>query len=104
MNLLGEDLVDSRAIVLASPTILTGLHPLVLNIMNIVKSLKPPLKYGAFLNSYGWSKGASKHGLEFFESAKIEAVGALEIYGPPSDEDYIAIAELAKQLAAKMKG
>jgi flavorubredoxin len=104
MNLLGEDLVDSRAIVLASPTILTGLHPLVLNIMNIVKSLKPPLKYGAFLNSYGWSKGASKHGLEFFESAKIESVGALEVYGPPSDEDYIAIEELAKQLAAKMKG
>ncbi len=98
-----EELVDSRAVVICSPTILTGFHPLVTNIMNIIKLLKPPLKYGVVLNTYGWSKGASKHGLEFLESAKIESVGALEVYGPPQDEDYQKIAELGCLLASKMK-
>ena len=34
---------------------------------------------------------------------KIEVVGALEVNGPPTDETYDQIAELAKQLAGKIK-
>jgi flavorubredoxin len=102
MGLLAEDLVDTPAIVIGSPTVLGGLHPYVTNALNIVKLLKPPLKFGAILNSYGWGKGAVKQGLEFFESAKIESVGAVESYGPPQTEDQEKIVELAGQLSAKL--
>jgi flavorubredoxin len=98
-----EDLVDSPAIVIGSPTILSGMHPYVTNALNIAKLLKPPLKYGAILNSYGWGKGAVKQGLEFFENAKIEPVGFVESYGHPGAEEYQKIAELAEQLASKLR-
>jgi flavorubredoxin len=102
IGLLAEDLVDTPAVVVGSPTILGGLHPYVSNALNIIKLLKPPLKYGAILNSFGWGKGVVKQGLEFFESAKIEAVGSVESYGPPGPEEHQKIAELASQLASKL--
>jgi len=102
LDLLVEDLVDSRAIVIGASTVLSSLHPTVAYAMNLVKMLKPPTKYGAIFNSYGWGKGAAKQAAEFFESAKIENVGALEVNGPPSDEDYRAAQELSRALATKI--
>ncbi len=102
MGLLAEDLVDTPALIVGSPTVLGGLHPYVASALNIMKLLKPPLKYGAILNSFGWGKGVVKQGLEFFESAKIESAGFVESYGPPGAEEHQKIAELAAQLAAKL--
>lgn len=102
MGLLAEDLVDTPAIVIGSPTVLGGLHPYVTNALNVIKLLKPPLKFGAILNSYGWGKGAVKQGTEFFENAKIELTGFVESYGPPAADEHQKIAELAAQLASKL--
>ena len=99
---LAADIVDSRAIVVGSPTVLSNIHPVMSNALNIIKILKPPIKYGAMLNSYGWGKGAVKVTNELFESTKIEMVGAVEISGPPVDGDYKAISDLAGLLAAKI--
>jgi flavorubredoxin len=102
LGYLAEDLVDTPAIVIGSPTILSGMHPYVTNALNIAKMLKPPLKFGAILNSYGWGKGVVKQGLEFFENAKIEPIGFVESCGPPGTEEYQKIEELAVQLASKL--
>ena len=99
---LSEDLVDSPALVVGSPTIFSGLHPYVTNALNMIKLFKPPVKFGAAICSYGWGKGALKQAQEFFENAKIEFVGAVESYGPPHDEEFQKIAELAGQLASKI--
>jgi flavorubredoxin len=102
LSQLAEDLVDCPAIVIGSPTLFSGLHPYMTNALNIIKLLKPPVKFGAVVNSYGWGRGALKQAQEFFESAKIEFVGAVESYGPPKTEEQEKIAELATQLAAKL--
>jgi flavorubredoxin len=102
MGHLAEDLVDCPAIVIGSPTLFSGLHPYVTNALNIIKLLKPPIKFGAVLDSYGWGKGALKQAQEFLENAKIEFVGAVESFGPPQAEEHQKIAELAAQLAAKL--
>lgn len=102
LNDLAADIVDSRAIVVGTPTVLSSMHPVASNALNIIKMLKPPLKYGAILASFGWGKGAVKAATEFFEGAKIEMVGAVEVNGPPLDYDFQRIAELARQLAAKI--
>jgi flavorubredoxin len=99
---LARDLVDSRAIVLGTPTVLGGMHPLAVYAAHLVKALRPPLKYGAVLSSYGWGGGALKQASEILGPTKIEVVGALEINGPPSADDYADIAALGKQLSEKM--
>jgi flavorubredoxin len=101
---VARDLVDSRAIVLGTPTVLGGMHPLAIYAAHLVKALRPPLKYGAVLSSYGWGGGAVKQAAEILGPTKMEVVGAVEINGPPTGDDYQKIAELGRQLAAKVKG
>jgi flavorubredoxin len=100
---VARDLVDSRGIVLGTPTVLGGMHPLAIYAAHLVKALRPPLEYGAVLSSYGWGGGAVKQAAEILEPTKLEVVDAVEINGPPSAEDYGKIADVGKQLASKIR-
>jgi len=100
---VAKDLVDSRAIVLGAPTVLTGMHPLAVYATYLVKALKPPIKFGAVLSSYGWGAGAVKHAQEMLDPSKIEVLGAIEVNGPPTENDIMRVVELGKYLAKKIK-
>ncbi len=100
---VAKDLVDARAIVLGTPTVLAGAHPLAVYAAYLVKALKPPAEYGVVLSSYGWGGGAIKHVQEVLGQTKMEVVGAMEINGPPMESDYTKIVELGKALAGKIK-
>jgi len=100
---VAKDLVDSRAIVLGTPTVLAGAHPLAVYAAYLVKALKPPAKYAAVLSSYGWGGGAIKHVQEVLGPTKMEIVGAMEINGPPTEKDTEGIVELGKILARKIR-
>lgn len=99
---IAKDLVDSRAIVLGAPTVLGGVHPLAVYVAYLVKALRPPLKFGAILSSYGWGGGAVKHVQELLDGLKIEVAGALEINGPPTENDIKRIEALGKTIAEKI--
>ena len=100
---IAKDLVDSKAIVLGAPTVLGGLHPLAVHATYLTKALRPPLKFGLVLSSYGWGGGAVKHVQEILGSTKLDLVGAIEINGPPSEDDTRKISELATTLARKIR-
>jgi len=101
---IAKDLVDSRAIVLGTPTVLGGAHPLAVYAAYLVKVLHPPAKYGVVLSSYGWSGGAIRQIQDILgPSSKIE-VEALKINGPPTENDVKKIIDLGKTLAMKIKG
>jgi len=101
---VARDLVDSRAIVLGTPTVIGGMHPLAIYAASLVKVLRPPIKYGVLLSSYGWGGGAVKQALEILGPTKIELVGTVDINGPPSAGDHQKVVELGKQLAGKIRG
>jgi flavorubredoxin len=101
---IAKDLVDSRAIVLGTPTVLGGAHPLAVYATYLLKALRPPLKFGVILSSYGWGGGAIRQVQEILGSSKMEIVGAMEINGPPSEDDLKRIIEVGKNLAARIKG
>jgi flavorubredoxin len=100
---IARDLVDSRAIVLGTPAVLGGAHPLAVYATYLVKALRPPLKFGVVLSSYGWGGGAIKHVQEILGQTKLEIVGAMEINGPPSESNIKQITDLGKMLAKKIK-
>jgi len=100
---VAKDLVDSRAIVLGAPTVLGGAHPLAVYATYLVKALRPPLRFGVVLSSYGWGGGAIRHVQEVLGATKIEVVGAIEVNGPPTENDTKQIIELGKTLARKIK-
>lgn len=100
---VAKDLVDSRAIVLGAPTVLNGMHPLGVYATYLVKALRPPLKYGVVLSSYGWGGGTVKHVQEILGQTKLEVIGAMEVNGPPTENDIKQIIDLGKTLAKKIK-
>jgi flavorubredoxin len=99
---LAKDLVDSKAIVLGAPTVLGGAHPLAVYAAYLFKALRPPTKFAVLLGSYGWGGGAIKQIQELLSGFKFEVVGALEVNGPPTDEDVKRILEVGKTLAKKI--
>lgn len=100
---IAKDLVDSKGIVLGTPTVLGGMHPVALYGAYLVRALRPPLKYGVVLSSYGWSGGAVKQASEILAPTKIEILGTARINGPPSTGDKRKIIDLGKLLAKKVK-
>lgn len=100
---VAKDLVDSKGIVLGTPTVLGGMHPVALYGTVLVKALQPPLKYGVVLSSYGWAGRAVKQAAELLEPTKIEVLGAVEIRGPPTEEDINKVIELGRELARKIR-
>ena len=99
---IAADLVDSRAIVLGSPTVLGGLHPLALNAGNLVRALRPPAQFAALLSSYGWSEGALGQTQEVLGKTSLEVVGTVIIQGPPTAEAYRDIRQLAADLSQRV--
>ena len=100
---IAKDLVDSKAIVLGTPTVLGGAHPLAVYGAYLVKALRPPAKFAVVLSSYGWGGGAVKNVQEILGTTKLEILGALEINGPPTQDNINQIIELGKSLAKKVK-
>jgi len=101
---ISSELIDSRGLVLVTPTIMGNMHPLATLFMNIAKLYKASFTYGAIITSYGWAKSATKYATEAMEAAKIEVVGSVDVNGPALEEDLKAIQELGENLAAKIKG
>jgi flavorubredoxin len=100
---IAKDLVDARAIVLGTPTVLGKMHPLAVYAAHLVKVLKPPLKFGAVLTSYGWGKGALAHAVELLGPTGLEVVGAMEVNGPPTESDLEKVRLIGEVLAEKIK-
>jgi flavorubredoxin len=99
---IAKDLVDARGIVLGTPTVVGRMHPLAVYGAHLVSILRPPAKYGVVLTSYGWGKGALAHASEMLGPAGLEIVGAMEVNGPPSPDDYAEIRAIAERLADKV--
>jgi len=100
---IAKDLVDARAIVLGTPTVLGKMHPLAVYAAHLVKVLKPPLKFAAVLTSYGWGKGALAHAVELLGPTGLEVVGALEVNGSPTESDLEKVRLIGEGLAEKIK-
>lgn len=102
---LGEiagELVDSRGIVLGTPTVLGGMHPMAAYAASLIRALRPPVRYGVVLGSYNWGGGGVKQAVEALKAARVELVGSLEVRGPPSHEDHKKIDEMGGLLSKRI--
>lgn len=100
---IARDLVDASAIVLGSPTVLGGLHPLATYALTLVKAIRPRAKLAAYFGSFGWGGGAASQAKSLLEPAGFEIVAALEIKGPPQDKEIADAVELGRKVAQRVK-
>ena len=100
---IARDLVDASAVVLGSPTVLGGLHPLASYALTLVRALRPRVKLAAYFGSCGWGGGAASQAKALLEPAGFELVGAVEIKGPPREKELKDAIELGQKVAQRVK-
>jgi flavorubredoxin len=100
---LAISLVDAATLVLGTPTVLAGPHPLALYAANLANALRPKLKFASVIGSYGWSTKAVQQISEAISNLKVEMLDPVICKGYPGEEDLEALDKLADAIAEKHK-
>lgn len=100
---VAEEIVDSAGIIVGTPTVLGGPHPLIQHIVYLARKLTPPTKYLGVVESYGWSGGAINQISEMLNNLDSEIVGAVKVLGSPEEEDFREVSDFGKKFAGKVK-
>ena len=98
---LAVALVDAGTLVLGSPTVLGGAHPLVANAAYLANLLKPRARYGAIVGSYGWGGKTAGQLAGLMPALKLELFEPVSAKGLPRSADFVALDRLADAIAAK---
>jgi flavorubredoxin len=99
---LAISLVDAATIVIGTPTLHSGPHPVALYAAVLANALKPKAKYVALIGSYGWGeKGTIDKLVATIPNLKVEVLGTVFQKGLPRQATFEAIDQLALTIATK---
>ena len=94
-------LVDTATIVIASPTVLVGPHPLAVYATYLANMLKPKLKFATVIGSYGWGGKMVEQIKGMVPNLKAEILEPVVIKGYPKKETLKALDTLAETIQKK---
>jgi flavorubredoxin len=100
---LAMALVDAGTIVLGTPTVLVGPHPLMAYAAVLANALKPNVKYASIIGSYGWGSKAVETIAGLIPNLKVEIIPPVLCKGQPREADYQALEKLAETIVQKHK-
>jgi flavorubredoxin len=100
---LAMSLVDAATVVIASPTVLTGPHPLAAYAALLANALRPKTRFASIIGSYGWGGRMVEQLAGMLQQLKVEMIEPVVIKGTPKVADYKLLDELADKILAKHK-
>ncbi|MCD6289271.1 MAG: FprA family A-type flavoprotein [Anaerolineae bacterium] len=98
---LAAALVDAATIVVGTPTVLGGPHPIVAYAALLANALRPKLKFASVIGSYGWGGKAVDQIAGAISSLKVEILEPVLCKGLPREGDFEALNRLAATIASK---
>jgi flavorubredoxin len=100
---LAISMVDAATIVLGSPTVLTGAHPLAAYAAILANALRPKTRFASIIGSYSWGGKMVEQLTGLLPNLKVEILEPVIAKGYPKDKDFTALDELADKILAKHK-
>jgi flavorubredoxin len=100
---LAITLVDAATIVIGTPTVYVGPHPIVIYAVKLANLLKPKAKFASVIASYGWGSKAIEQIAEMIPNLKVEIIEPVLVKGYPRENDFKALDKLADMIAIKHK-
>ena len=100
---LAMAMVDAATIVIASPTVHVGPHPMVAYAAILANAIKPKARFAAIIGSYGWATQIVDKLLALMPNIKPEILGAVLCKGQAKAPTLDELNELAKTIADKHK-
>ncbi|MDW3229904.1 MAG: FprA family A-type flavoprotein [Acidobacteriota bacterium] len=98
---LAMSLVEAATIIVGSPTVLTGLHPLAAEAVFLVNALRPKARWAGFVGSYGWKSRALEQLKAMLDSVQFELLTPVQIKGYPGQEELSLLDKLAEEILQK---
>ena len=98
---LALSLVDAATVVLGSPTVLTGAHPLVAYAAMLTNALRPKTRFASIIGSYGWGGKCVDQLKALMSNLKAELLEPVMVKGCPADADLTRLDKLADTILAK---
>lgn len=95
---LATAIVDAATLVVATPTVLTAAHPMVVSVAYLVNALRPKLKFVAVIGSYGWGGKAAEQLTGMLTNLKAEFLEPVIVKGLPKSDDFEALDALADEI------
>ena len=98
---LAASLVDAATIVIGTPTLLFGPHPLAANAAFITNLIRPKAKFATVIGSYGWG-GKTVEALKgMLNHLSIEVLDPVYVKGAPDSACLRELEALAERIAVK---
>jgi len=94
-------LVDAATLVIGTPTVLVGPHPLAAYAAFLANTLRPKTRFASIIGSYGWGSRAKEQIINMIPNLKVELLEPVLVKGLPKEEDFKALANLASMIVAK---
>ena len=101
---LAMALVDAATVVLATPTVLFGPHPLMVYATYLANVLRPKTRFASIICSYGWGGKAPDMIQGMITHIKPEFIQPVIVQGSADEETFRALDALADTIAARHKG
>ena len=98
---LAIELVDAATIVIGTPTVHVGPHPLAAYAAILANALRPKARFASIIGSYGWGTKAKEQLIGMIPNLKVELLEPVIIKGLPREEDYKNLDVLAASIAEK---
>ncbi|MCK5150630.1 MAG: FprA family A-type flavoprotein, partial [Candidatus Thorarchaeota archaeon] len=98
---LAVALVDAATIVIGSPTVLTGPHPVVAYAAILANAIRPKAKFATVIGSYGWAGKMVEQIVGLLPNLKVELLEPVIVKGKPTKSDFDLIEKLADDILAK---
>ncbi len=107
-NLTGVDigelaisLVDAATVVIATPTVLAGAHPVAAYAAILANALRPKTRFASIIGSYGWGGKMVEQITGLLSNLKVELLEPVLAKGCPRNGDFEKLDKLAEQIAQK---
>jgi flavorubredoxin len=94
-------LVDAATLVVGTPTVHVGPHPLVVYAAHLANVLRPKVKFASVIGSYGWASKAVEQVAGMIFNLKVEIIPPVMCKGYPRESDFKALDALAAAVAEK---
>ena len=98
---LAMSLVDAATVIIATPTVLAGPHPLAAYACLITSALRPKTSNVSAMISYGWGGRAFESIKESLTGLEASLIEPVIIVGSPGDEEFKKVDELAKEISER---
>jgi flavorubredoxin len=100
---LAMALLDSATLILGTPAVLNGPHPLAAQAALLANALKPKVRFASAFGSYGWGVKALENIPALLSDLGAEFIPPVFCKGLPKELDFQALEKLAEAITEKHK-